>query len=234
MGAIPVKPILAFVEKPMSTIYVNSSRFGGGGNWWELAGRTTIAAWQGVGAASLAASYVNLANPGTYDLTLQGSGVTWSAANGWGDNWATNNFFKTGYTPANTTTRSVFIRAIRSNTNGYTKMLANGNFSLMLSPEWNPGGAFYGNGNFVEASPESDGDNVQGFAGLTPYLNGTSKTAITSGGSVQVVPVYLGGGYSNTTTCNNPYQGIIKAVVIFNEVLDSSEVSTLTAAMQAL
>ena len=44
----------------------------GGGtalSWWVVAGKTCVAAYEPLGAASLAASYVNLANPGTYDAT---------------------------------------------------------------------------------------------------------------------------------------------------------------------
>ena len=43
--------------------------------WWDLGGTITscVAAYQPKGAADLAASYVNLANPGTYDLAPDGS-----------------------------------------------------------------------------------------------------------------------------------------------------------------
>ena len=36
-------------------------------NWWVVAGRTCVVAYQPKGAATYAASLVNLANPGTYD-----------------------------------------------------------------------------------------------------------------------------------------------------------------------
>ena len=53
---------------------------------WYLAGGVSaancIAAWQPKGAASLAASYVNLANPGTYNLTGT-TPPTWNASDGW-------------------------------------------------------------------------------------------------------------------------------------------------------
>lgn len=51
-------------------------------NWWEVAGKTCVAAYQPKGAASLAASYGNLANPGTYTLG-PGDAPTFDTALGW-------------------------------------------------------------------------------------------------------------------------------------------------------
>jgi hypothetical protein len=53
--------------------------------WWLSGGipaANCIAAYQPKGAASLAASYVNLANPGTYNAA-PGVAPTWDAVNGW-------------------------------------------------------------------------------------------------------------------------------------------------------
>jgi hypothetical protein len=53
--------------------------------WWlsgGIAAANCIAAYQPKGAASLAASYINLANPGTYNITL-GSAPNWNTITGW-------------------------------------------------------------------------------------------------------------------------------------------------------
>ena len=51
--------------------------------WWLAGGAPMpVAAYQPIGAASLADSYVNLVNPGTYDAA-PGAAPTWDAANGW-------------------------------------------------------------------------------------------------------------------------------------------------------
>jgi hypothetical protein len=50
--------------------------------WWTAGGTGCVGAWAAKGAASQAASYVNLAQPGTYDLTL-GVAPTWNTATGW-------------------------------------------------------------------------------------------------------------------------------------------------------
>ena len=49
--------------------------------WWVVVGKTCIAAYQPKGAASLAASYVNLQQPGTYDAA-PGVAPTWAAGGG--------------------------------------------------------------------------------------------------------------------------------------------------------
>lgn len=55
------------------------------GGWWlsgGIAAANCIAAYQPKGAADLAASKVNLANPGTYNA-FAGADPTWDAINGW-------------------------------------------------------------------------------------------------------------------------------------------------------
>jgi len=61
--------------------------------WWAGA----IAAYQPKGAASLAASYTNLANPGTYNAAL-GVAPTWDALTGWTFN-GTNQYLISGVMP---------------------------------------------------------------------------------------------------------------------------------------
>lgn len=67
----------AGIQKPISPA---------GGDWWlagGIAAANCIAAYQAKGAASYAASKVNLANPGTYNLA-DGTGYpTWNATDGW-------------------------------------------------------------------------------------------------------------------------------------------------------
>lgn len=69
---------------------------------WYLAGgvakATCLAAYQAIGAASLAESYVNLANPGTYNLS-GGVAPTWAAETGWTFD-GSSQYKLTGITPA--------------------------------------------------------------------------------------------------------------------------------------
>ena len=49
---------------------------GGALEWWQGYSAPALLAYDGLTAASLAAAQVNLANPGTYDLTVVGTGGT--------------------------------------------------------------------------------------------------------------------------------------------------------------
>jgi hypothetical protein len=69
--------------------------------WWSVAGivpSSCVAAYQPKGAASLVASYINLANPGTYDAT-PGVAPTWATGTGWAFDGAMQ-YLTTGIVPA--------------------------------------------------------------------------------------------------------------------------------------
>jgi hypothetical protein len=69
----------------MAFVATRRALLGGGRRatpWWYVAGQTCVAAYQPIGAPSLAASYVILANPGTYDAA-PGVAPTFDAATGW-------------------------------------------------------------------------------------------------------------------------------------------------------
>jgi len=71
-------------------------------SWWLSGGISAancIAAYQAKGAASYAASLVNLAQQGTYDVTEGIGPLTWATGTGWvGDGV---NYLRTGITPTN-------------------------------------------------------------------------------------------------------------------------------------
>ena len=69
--------------------------------WWDADGTISgcVAAYQPIGAASLAASYSNLQNPGTYDAA-PGTAPTFLAATGWTFNAATPQYLNTGVVPS--------------------------------------------------------------------------------------------------------------------------------------
>ena len=74
------------------------------GGWWLAGGidpDDCVAAYQPKGAASYAASKVNLANPGTYDLT-NGNDPSWSASTGWTFDGVDDHLYETTYEPTDT------------------------------------------------------------------------------------------------------------------------------------
>ena len=74
--------------------------------WWlagGIAAANCIGAYRAKGAASQAASYVNLATPGTYDLTTVAA-PSWDASAGWQYTDSANILTSSGYTVRNTWT----------------------------------------------------------------------------------------------------------------------------------
>jgi len=81
------------------------------GGWWLTGGIPAvncIGAYQAKGVASLAASYSNLANPGTYDAAL-GVAPAWDDVNGWKFD-GIDDYLNTGITPEHDQTWSMIIR----------------------------------------------------------------------------------------------------------------------------
>ncbi len=79
--------------------------------WWLSGGISAancIAAYQPKGAADLAASYVNLANPGTYNAA-PGVAPTWAAADGW--TFGGTNYLLCGSATLNHNDITVIVRA---------------------------------------------------------------------------------------------------------------------------
>jgi len=87
-------------------------------DWWLTGGipsANCLAAYQPKGAASLAASYSNLANPGTYDAA-PGTAPTWAAGTGWVFNGSTQ-YLTTGLTPLEDW--SIFVQFTNATNDGY-------------------------------------------------------------------------------------------------------------------
>lgn len=128
------------------------------GDWWTAGGAPTpIAVYQPKGAASLAASYVNLVNPGTNNAAL-GDAPSWSAA-GWGMDGA-NDYLTTGLVPAS----------------GWSMLIA--------FTDWAPFGwligAYNGSGNNRLSIGNPNGENrVEYGSGKTSEVN--YGAAVTSG-----------------------------------------------------
>ena len=203
--------------------------------WWVVPGKTCVAAYQAKGAASLAASYVNLPTPATYDLTLFGSGLTWDAADGWGTNWATNRFLHTGITPANDGSWSMFVR--------YSAASASYAIAVGACKVSNTAGFAIGSGSSqrgwfvnVGALVCSVAPNYPaGVFGVTtePYRDGVD-VGVLSGSNPPASPIAIGGLYSMPILVSNVWAGYIQAVAIYSMSLSPAEAATLSAAMAAL
>lgn len=195
--------------------------------WWDNDGAISgcLAAWQPIGAASLAASYVNLANPGTNDAS-PGTAPTFGAATGWTFNGSTQ-YLNTGLTPGagSSCIARVTVSAAQ---NG----LAIGHFLSWGVGYWNGGGGpIYVAGNFrFGATPGGFPFNaVLAHSGAQGYRDGVADGIfLVSGGAGGAIALGSGG------TTNAPFLGIIQAAAVYSGSLTLAQVQTLTTLMNAL
>lgn len=198
-----------------------------------------VVAYQPKGAASLAASYVNLANPGTYDA-VPGTAPTWNAMNGWSFVTASAQYLLTGYT-VSTNALTVLIRGSFTKATGTNRwMFSAGNtnatvvFGIRTQNENSI--QFWNGTNFtnVSVSPGTNPETgVFCVAGFDIYRGGVDIGNIASNSSTpntQLVigALLFGAGYIQHTT------GTVQALAVYNSVLSAGQIATVSAAMAAL
>ena len=83
MGLHIIRPNERVIMIPGIGIDVRGALASGEPIWWEVAGKTCLAAYQPKGAADYTTSKVNLASPGTYNCSDGATAPGWSAALGW-------------------------------------------------------------------------------------------------------------------------------------------------------
>jgi hypothetical protein len=204
--------------------------------WWDLDGTITAptAAYQSIGAASFAASLVNLANPGTYDLVV-GNAPAWAAGTGWVFD-GINDYLKTGIVPGDGWSMVVQFSDFADGIIGaiagaYTSATTR----FLVSVDRRPGaqGVFYQQGEFLKVSPGIVSGNLA-ISGQYGYRNGSVDSAAISGWSgVNTADIYI--GCFNLAGTDNSYSSVkIKAIAIYPYTLTADNVAALTTRMGAL
>lgn len=204
------------------TVYQNMAATAA--DWWDIAGETCVAAYQAKGAASLAASYVNLANPGTYDINVLAV-PSWTAGTGWaGNSWQMR-------TDVNVESSWTLIARFSDHINSI------GNYGIMgasvyhYAAPYYYGLAYYRNSNGGIQTLDAGAGQLSGviaIAGKAGYMDGASKGTVP------------GAYYAGSIT--NWYWGIsfapcdvtMQACAIYSTTLDATQVATLSASMAAL
>lgn len=202
---------------------------------WYLSGgipqANCIAAYKAIGAAGLAASYVNLANPGTYNLTAPTAAPTFDIATGWTFNGSTQ-YLATGITPPDARTWTMIARfadAVNGYISGY---YFDTGFGFIMSPA-RDGWRLYYNGNVQGFHPHAEvtTSGVQAIAGGKGYIDGvedaTFNTAANSG------EIYLGADKrdAGTPPVHAYFNGTIAAFAVYDTVLTQAQIEAVTAAM---
>lgn len=225
----------------MPIITNQRSRLIGGGRRgpaWSRAGGAPapVAAYQPKGAASLAASYVNLVTPGTYNAA-PGTAPTWDATGGWTFLRTSSQYLLTGITPAASRTYSMVVRYSDAN-------LA---VNMVLAGAELNGGAFpafytrisgvanifvYANGATANGSAEAAA-GVVGVGGTKAYLNGVDE-GVTIGAVAGSIPEIYIGARDFSGVADMFASAKIQALAIYNVTLTASQVAAVSAAMALL
>lgn len=201
--------------------------------WWLKGGISASnakIAYAPKGAASLAASYINLANPGTNNAA-PGVAPTWDATNGWMFNGSTQ-YLTTGFAPGNSTNWTGIIRF--SNLTGTAVVDFFGTrATLRFHQEYsmsthvltfNMGGSVNTTLTFTSG--------VIAIAGGTGYKDGSSVGTFTPSSAGDWPAIYIGG--YNFGGLARPLAGYVQAFAFYNTVLNGTQVSAVTTAMNAL
>lgn len=215
--------------------------------WWNPDGATPggaggncVGAYQGIGAASYALSLVNLANPGTYNLTENNGAVPWAAGTGWGFVAAQQKSFDTGIVPTLNQTWSVLYQysglVVVAGTylfGLYDGVGNNGSFALRSNAA--NGRSYHGTtASLINNAPVLAANGNYGFAGVTPYRNGIAEpNPVLVGAGTCDVPVYVGalnlnGGAASWATHNG------LAFAVYNVTLTPAQALARAVEMAAL
>jgi hypothetical protein len=204
---------------------------------WYLAGKILradcLGAWQGIGAASYAASKVNLANPGTYDLTSRSTNEfpLWSSYDGWIMFGGWDQHLDTGITNI----ADAYTIVVRFSECAGDQMSAFGLTSagqMFFFPN-RYGSTLSYHGSSVYANPRMT-SGVFAIAGTNSYRNGTLDSALG----------HLAGTVTGTNMKIGEYQGVrpgsddcrikVQAFAMYSRALTAPENLAVAAAMAAL
>lgn len=212
-----------------------------GGAWWEVAGQTCVAAYQPKGAADIAASYVNLANPGTKDCTAPVAAPTFEAATGWTFD-GSNDYLIAPVGLSDNRVSSLVVRFSDAGGAQGSKVIAGATdingpvypvLLIQLSTATNT--MIYGNGGSAAISPfRSYG--VMAVAGNRGYFDGESDTGDISNVAETLSSNLAIGGRFRSPTGTADFFCVVKiqAVAIYSTTLTAGEVAALTVRMAAL
>jgi hypothetical protein len=214
---------------------------------WYLSGgivaANCIAAYQPKGAASLAASYVNLANPGTYNLTNgHATPVNWGATTGWKGN-GTVAYFKTGLIPSGALSFAGVFLDISSNLSVYGQADDDnvvGTHSNKLFPNYSSAAlwSFIANKEIYATPIVSSG--LHTFAASSSgrlYIDGSLHTnagAVSWSGTARELYIMASNVNGNATAKWGTGGACLYAISIYDIPLTATHVTALHVAMAAL
>lgn len=201
--------------------------------WFDDGGAITgcLVAYDAIGASSLADSYVNEANPGTYNAA-PGVAPSWASGTGWTFN-GTTHYLTTGLVPpsVNMTVLVRYSGGVASGT-GYLYGTFNSTYGQLLR-YYTAGFIRYRNGSAPFDGSAFVSSAVVGVAGPKAYKNGVDEGITLGQEGVSPLAIYLGCLDNNGTPTAHAVSNI-QAVAIYSGTLNAAEVAAITANMNAL
>lgn len=202
-------------------------------SWWLSGGinaANCVAAYQPKGAASYAASKVNLANPGTYNAEDGTAYPTWDATNGWIFNSALSQRLNTGIVPSDTYT--LIIRFSNASTGflaGRGDSSTNDRFGIRKVSIIR----FYVGSGYVDSISTPS----YGVAAINTDNAYIDKTKIAINGAITgnlQTRIQVGTYEYTNNTFGFYYSGNVQSIAIYNITLNDNSINQLTDAMNAL
>lgn len=190
--------------------------------WWDNNGAISgcVAAYAAKGAADLAASYINLANPGTNNAA-PGVAPTFNTATGWTFN-GTTQYLTTGITADLTWTMLVEFSDAPDGNQIMAGYYSGGTLNFGLRPNLGGTGRSYFNGATRSVKNGASG-GIMAIAGKNAYFNGNPDGTLAAGGTANGGSIHI--GKSNTISIY--YGGKIQRVGIWNRTLSAAEMQTI-------
>ena len=201
-------------------------------SWWVVAGKTCVAAYCPKGAASYAASLVNLANPGTYDAA-PGVAPTWASATGWTGNGSSMYLTTGGLVPVATGT--VLLRFSGATSDGALYgFWDNAATYQEFGYQRYLGTFYYASGAYIAGTHPTDHAGVIAIADRTCYLNGAPDKTLGAS-TLPSCTIYLLARYESGSGMAGFFSAAsIQAFAIYSDTLTAVQVSTVSSAMAAL
>lgn len=202
-------------------------------SWWLAGGisaASCVAAYQAKGAASLAASYVNLISPGVGNASVIVA-PTWAAETG----WTFDGISQALYSPKAQSPMSLVVQFTACTNTGFITGVGASSDVISLQGNGGVGGVLYRNGSSVTAAPTMAAGNLAICLGAAchGYRNGVldgSPTAAT----VRSRYIGIGARVGNDTPTGNGFCAVtIVAWALYNIAIDA-QVAAVVAAMAAL
>jgi hypothetical protein len=183
-----------------------------------------VGAYQAEGAATLAASYTNLKNPGTNDINPLVA-PTWDAVNGWLGDGATTKM-DTGITPTNNQTWSAIVKFSGATVDSQFAFGSQGAGPLWGIQPRRVG--YWGCDGLIVAPTLSSG--IVGFAGTTAYRNGVAEAGAIGNVAGVLPTIYVCARHQGTDPVAG-FTGNVQALAIYNTTLSAGQMAAIRAAM---